>query len=193
MREIGKIVRLQIQTASLKVGERPRRYDPAPIQAVPELALAPEGVFAVDDAGRVTLDVHNAEHPASKNRMDNGVSLGFTSHYLTMRERFGDHLADGIAGENILIATDRAFAEAELTAGVVIVGEDGRRIALRDVIVAAPCVEFSRFALRFPDDARPDATVTDALKFLHNGTRGFYASYEGEPAVVRVGDRVCLG
>jgi hypothetical protein len=192
MEEIGTVVRLQLQTSSLKVGDRPRRYDPTPIRAVPELSLAPEGVSAVDGAGRMTLDVHNATHPASKNRIDNGVSLGFTSHYLKMRERFGDLLEDGIAGENILIASNRAFTESDLATGVVIVADDGRRIVLSDVIVAAPCVEFTRFAMRFPDDARPDPTVTTALQFLHNGMRGFYASFDGEMAEIKLGDRVFL-
>jgi hypothetical protein len=140
----------------------------------------------------MTLDVHNATHPDSKNRIDNGVSLGFTSHYLKMRERFGDHLEDGIAGENILIASNRVFTESDLATGVVIVADDGRRIVLSDVIVAAPCVEFTRFAMRFPDDARPDATVTESLQFLHNGMRGFYATTSGDSATIRLGDRVFL-
>jgi hypothetical protein len=63
---------------------------------------------------------------------------------------------------------------------------------LRPVIVAAPCVEFARYALKFPDGARPDATVTEALRFLDAGMRGFYATYGGEPAVVEVGTRVFL-
>ena len=71
-------------------------------------------------------------------------------------------------------------------------GTDGRRLELRPVIVAAPCVEFSRYALKFPDGARPDATVTEALRFLDAGMRGFYAAYVGEPAVVEVGARVFL-
>jgi hypothetical protein len=109
-----------------------------------------------------------------------------------MRQRFGQHLADGIAGENILIAADRQFQEEELAGGVVVEGTDGRRLELRPVIVAAPCVEFSRYALKFPDGTRPDATVTEALRFLDAGMRGFYATYEGEPAVVELGARVFL-
>ena len=96
-----------------------------------------------------------------------------------MRQRFGQHLTDGIAGENILIEADRQFQEDELAAGVVVEGTNGRRLALRPVIVASPCVEFSRYALKFPEGARPDATVTEALRFLDAGMRGFYATYEG--------------
>ena len=35
MSELGRVVRLQVQTGSLKLGERPNRvYDPAPLLAV---------------------------------------------------------------------------------------------------------------------------------------------------------------
>jgi hypothetical protein len=190
---IGTIVRLQVQESSLKVGDKPRRYDPAPIRAVPAISLDPAGVIGLAENGETILDVHNLDHPSSKNRDgENGISLGFTGHYLAMRQRFGQHLADGIAGENILIEADRQFPLEALTAGVVVEGTSARRIELRPIIVAAPCVEFSRYALRFPDGARPDATVTEALRFLDAGMRGFYATYTGEPAVVEIGARVFL-
>ena len=190
---IGTIVRLQVQESSLKVGDKPRRYDPAPIRAVPAISLDPAGVIGLAENGETILDVHNLDHPSSKNRGgENGISLGFTGHYLAMRQRFGQHLADGIAGENILIEADRQFPLEALTAGVVVEGTSARRIELRPIIVAAPCVEFSRYALRFPDGARPDATVTEALRFLDAGMRGFYATYTGEPAVVEIGAQVFL-
>jgi MOSC domain-containing protein len=193
VRLIGTIVRLQIQESSLKVGDKPRRYDPAPIQSVPAISLSAAGVVGLAENGETIVDVHHHDHPASKNRGgENGISLGFTGHYQEMRQRFGPHLADGIAGENILIEADRQFQEEELAAGVVVDGAAGRRLELRPVIVAAPCVEFSRYALKFPDGRRPDTTVTEALRFLDAGMRGFYATYEGEPAVIEVGARVFL-
>lgn len=191
MELIGTVTRLQIQESSLKVGDTPRRYDPAPLRAVPELVVTRAGASFVDETGTTIIDVHNVGHPASKNRATNGVSLGFTSHYAAMRERFGDHLSDGIAGENILIETARTFAESDLSGGVI-VENDGQHLPLTGVIIAAPCVEFTRFALRFPDDAKPDKTVTEGLQFLHNGVRGFYASIDGEPATIQLGDRVFL-
>jgi hypothetical protein len=193
VRIIGTVVRLQIQESSLKVGTKPRRYDPAPLWSVPAIRLGPAGVVGLAENGETIVDVHHREHPSSKNRGgENGISLGFTAHYREMRQRFGQHLRDGIAGENILIEADRQFQEEELAAGVVVEGTDGRRLELRPVIVAAPCVEFSRYALKFPDGARPDATVTEALRFLDAGMRGFYATYGGEPAVVELGARVFL-
>jgi hypothetical protein len=191
VRLIGTIGRLQIQESSLKVGNRPRRYDPAPIRSVPALSVSAAGVVGLVENGETIVDVHHHDHPASKNRGgENGISLGFTGHYQAMRQRFGQHLADGIAGENILIEADRQFQVDDLALGVVVEGTDGRRLELRPIIVAAPCVEFSRYALRFPEGARPDGTVTEALRFLDAGMRGFYATYGGEPAVVEVGARV---
>jgi hypothetical protein len=193
VRRIGTIVRLQVQESSLKVGNKPRRYDPAPIQSVPALNVSSAGVVGLTENGETILDVHHHDHPSSKNRGgENGISLVFTGHYQEMRQRFGRHLRDGIAGENILIGVDRQFPEEELAGGVVIEGTNGRRLELRQVIVAAPCVEFARYALKFPDGARPDLTVTEALRFLDAGMRGFYATYAGEPAVVEVGARVFL-
>ena len=193
MQPIGTVVRLQVQEASLKVGERPRRYDPAPLRALAAILVTPAGVLGLRDDGDPITDVHHAHHPRSKHRGgENGISLGFTTHYAAMRDRFGAHLGDGIAGENILIATPRRFEVAELAAGVVIGGESGARLALRPIVVAAPCVEFARYALRYPDEARPDATVTEALRFLDGGMRGFYAASSGEPRVIRVGDPVFL-
>jgi hypothetical protein len=190
---IGTVVRLQVQESSLKVGDKPRRYDPAPIRSVPAISLDPTGVIGLAENGETLLDVHNHDHPSSKNRGgENGISLGFTAHYLAMRQRFGQHLADGIAGENILIEADRQFPLEALANGLVVEGTGGRRLELRPIIVAAPCVEFSRYALKFPDGARPDATVTEALRFLDAGMRGFYATYTGESAVVEIGAQVFL-
>jgi hypothetical protein len=184
---------LQVQRASLKVDESPRRYDPTPLLPVPVVTVTAEGVVGMPDPETRIIDVHHAGHPASKNvGGKNGISLGFTSHYAAMRERFGPHLRDGIAGENVLIEVAQRFGAEELAGGVVIEGDDGRHLELGRVIVAAPCVEFTRFSLRFPDDRKPNATVTEALRFLDGGMRGFYAAYSGEPALLRIGDRVLL-
>ncbi|MGI8856571.1 MAG: hypothetical protein ACR2JW_12540 [Thermomicrobiales bacterium] len=194
MELIGRIVRLQVQESSLKVGDRlRRRYEPGPIRVVPALILDHNGVMGQAEDGGAIPDVHNATHLASKNRAgSNGISVGFTSHYAAMRARFGDHLADGIAGENILVATDRIFTEADFAAGIQIDAADGAMIRLEAVIFAEPCVEFSRSALRYPLDAPSDRAVTDALTFLREGTRGFYATYPGAPATIAVGAAVHL-
>lgn len=190
---LGKIIRLQAQKSSLKMGEAPRRwYDPAPIVDAPALRLTSDGVVAVPEQGEEIVDVHNVRHPASKHRGDNGVSIGFVSHYDAMRERFGEHLSDGLAGENILIEIDRMVKADEIARGLLVRTSAGDEVRLDEVIVAAPCVEFARFVLQYPRDARPDRTVTEAVQFLNNGMRGYYARYAGQGAEIRVGDTVSL-
>lgn len=190
---IGHIVRLQVQTAHLKRGDQPHRwYDPAPITDVASLRLDDGGVVGLGDNGAVHHDVHHRDHPISRYRGENGVSVGFTSHYGEMRHRFGEHLADGIAGENILIACD-ALHSTESLGPELVVETDGDIVRINDVMVAAPCVEFTRFCLQFPADRKPDRTVTEALQFLHNGMRGFYAAFDPHISTateLRVGDPV---
>src|SRR5690242_19922688 len=100
MRLIGSIARLQVQEVSLKVGRlRWRHYEPSGLRSVPELEVNDGGVLGWAADGRPIADVHHRDHPDSKNRGgENGISLGFTSHYRTMREHFAGHLTDGIAG-----------------------------------------------------------------------------------------------
>ena len=105
-----------------------------------------------------------------------------------MRERFGERLADGIAGENILIEQPAVLKTRDLTGGLVVETTAGP-IGIGGIKVAAPCVEFSRFAMDFPLDESPDRRVTETLVFLNSGMRGFYASVEAA-ATFRVGDRV---
>ncbi len=194
MPEIGTIKLLQVQIASLKVGQAPhRRYDPAPLRQVTAIEVDPDGAIGLAADGERLLDVHNRRHPATKQQAGiNGLSFGFTSHYDLMRDRFGEVASDGIAGENILIVSDRQWTEDELAAGLVIETGSGQRLPLVRVVVAAPCVEFTRWVMRFPDDARPDLTVTGNVQFLNDGLRGYYTAYDGPPATVSVGHHVFL-
>ena len=188
--ELGRICRLQVQTSSLKAGPpKGKYYDPAPLRQVDWLELTTDGAVATIDSERIS-DVHNATHPETKNRHGiNPLSIGFTSHYNRMRERFDQHLNNGIAGENILVETNDPFGFDRARGGFVIEGDDGRRIELDSVSIAHPCVEFSRFALN--DRAAAPLVVSGALGFLDNGLRGFYVSVaSSEPLRVEVGDRV---
>ena len=194
MQLIGSVVRLQVQLRSLKAGERPRRwYDPEPIVAVPRLGVDEGGVVGWDAEGNRLDDVHNVNCPGGRNRGNNHVSVGFTSHYGAMRRRFGNHLRDGIAGENILVATGTAgglsFVEGELT-GVLVVESATGRVRLTELSVAEPCAEFSRFALRAEGfDGEEAPAVRDALQFLRRGMRGYYAAH-ATPGMVELGDLV---
>jgi hypothetical protein len=135
-------------------------------------------------------DVHHGDHSASQFRGENGISVGFTAHYAAMRERFGDHLTDGIAGENILVETAEYVDERDIQAGLLIETVEGNRARLGDVCVATPCVPFSRFALKLGDDTKPDRALTGALQFLNEGMRGFYLTLQGEPVEIAVGAAV---
>ena len=188
MRLLGTIVRLQYQCDHLKYeGPHGRRFSPAKIVPVEELTFTPDGVMA-GTALEPRYDAHHTQHARSRNRGDNGVSIGFTGHYAAMRAHLGERLVTGIAGENILIERDGIIEEGDLAGGVIVETIDGP-IGIGAIRVAAPCVEFSRYAIDFPDEAKPDRTVTETVQFLHQGMRGFYATMEAT-ATIRVGDRV---
>ncbi len=176
---IGEIVLLQVQVRSLKRGERPRRwYDPEPITSVLSVQIDTGGVTGIDQSGEPTIgDVHHRDHPVSKFRGDNGVSFGFTSHYALMQARFGNHLRNGIAGENVIIQSEHVFQEDELARGIVVMSRQGP-VVLGPAASVKPCAEFSKWCLCYPNDRLPDGAVTDALKFLFSGTRGFLATIE---------------
>ncbi len=186
---IGTIIQLQVQQSSLKIeGESGRHYDPAPIQVVASLDLDPGGVVGRDERGTPVLDVHHRDHPMSKNRNVNGISIGFVTHYELMRQRVGEHLLNGLAGENILIETDQSYALADLPEHLVIETTCGEQIELVEVQVAEPCVEFTKFALQYDPASKPDATVAETVDFLRRGMRGYYATYLGAPASIQPGD-----
>jgi hypothetical protein len=185
---LGPVVRLQLQTSGLKVGERGRRwYDPTPIRSLASVSLVPDGLTGW--GGTATLvDAHHRDSPAGKNvNGTNAVSVLFTGHYTRMAQRFGPHLTHGIAGESVLIDTDRRIAEHDLANGLLLRGASGEDILLHDIVVAEPCVEFTRFALRRPPEERADPEFLDGFEFLRGGMRGFYARYDGPAVEIRLG------
>src|SRR5216117_698957 len=128
MRDVGAIVHLQIQRSSLKTGEKPnRRYDPAPLLAGERLAVSPDGVLGQSDGAWLEDGLH-------------GVSVGFTAHYDAMRERFGDRVTPGCAGENLLASAARRLTYEELAGGLLVMDRDGRELVRLEVLqVAHPC------------------------------------------------------
>jgi hypothetical protein len=191
---IGPIVRLQIQRSPLKVGEKPhRKYIPDPIASVETLLITRLGITARVDGGE-TFDVHHRAHPSTKNADGrNGISIGFTSHYAEMRRRFGPHLWDGCAAENILVASNRRFGLDDLAGGLILL--DAQRCAkarLEQVDVAHPCRPFCGFAHEHRT-VEPDV-LKESLAFLDDGMRGFYCSLgrDSGPVVVRCGDLVAV-
>jgi hypothetical protein len=194
MHEIGRIKLLQVQQSGLKVKQQPYGYyDPTPLLAVKSLLLHPHGVTGVTSDGRQIIDVHHVEHPASRNNKGiNAVSVGFTSHYEAMRGKFGDHAADGCAGENILVEAENILKLADLGQRLAIQTQrTGEFIYLTRLKVAAPCVEFSLFVASH-GMALPSDQLKETLQFLDGGTRGFYATIvdQGNEMIVQVGDKV---
>lgn len=191
MRAIGTVSRLQIQRGSLKTGDKPlRRYDPAPLLAVPRLNVTPDGALGGRESGEWIVDVHHRAHPLTKNEDGlHGISLGFTTHYDAMREHFGERIAVGCAGENIIATTDKHFTYDELSGGVAVLAPDGtERVRLRVVQVAHPCKPFTGWALG--KQVEP-AELKQHLQFLDNGMRGFYFVAEGT-GTVALGDSVVI-
>ena len=191
MRQLGRIVRLQVQRSSLKTGEKPtRRYDPAPLLSVDRLVIGPDGALGEGPDGSWLVDVHHRAHPLTKNEDGaHGVSLGFTSHYARMRERFGDRITLGCAGENIIVETEGWVALAELEGGVALLSRDGREVARLNVLqVAHPCRPFSGWALGGTVESD---VLKETLQFLDDGTRGYYCQGVGS-GIVSLGDSVAL-
>ncbi len=191
MRELGRIVRLQIQRSSLKTGDKPTRmYDPAPILDVGRLAVGPDGALGEAPEGAWLVDVHHRAHPHTKNEDGgHGVSLGFTSHYSLMRDRFGDRITPGCAGENILVETGGRVGFDDLARGIACIAGDGRELVRLEVLqVAHPCRPFSGWALGGMVESD---VLKETLQFLDDGMRGFYCLGVGA-GIVAVGDRVVV-
>src|SRR5207249_1868762 len=191
MRELGRIVRLQIQRSSLKSGEKPTRvYDPLPLLAVDRLALGPDGALGEGPDGSWLVDVHHRAHPRTKNADGaHGVSLGITAHYALMRGRFGEPTSPGCAGDNIIVATARRIAIEDLARAVVLLAPDGQELARLEVLqVAEPCRPFSCWALGGVVEAQ---VLKETLQFLEGGTRGYYCTGAGS-GIVALGDRVAV-
>lgn len=190
MIELGPIVRLQIQTQPLKAGEGDNRwYDNRWIETVPTLRLTPQGVMGLA-GGQEQLDVHHCDHPQSRNRQArgsaNGLSFNVTPHYAHMAQQFGSHMLSGSGGENILIETTAPVAAADFRRGLLLQTNRGL-VHLTQIVAAEPCVPFARFALHKPH--RPAVElVKNALLFLAEGVRGYYAAYDGASVEIRLGD-----
>ena len=185
MELLGTVARLQVQRSPLKPGPRGARvYDPGPLVEVPALDVGPRGVVGQTADGPV-LDVHHADHPDTRNvRLVNGLSLLPRAHYESLRARYGGHLADGSAGESMLVETPGPWTEAGLAGTLLLETADGGRLELAEAMAAPPCVEFSRFCLRLPVGAvGPD--VEQSLSDLDGGARGFYLQARGTARVER--------
>src|SRR5256885_949036 len=146
--------------------------------------------------GRLGPDRHGGArqshraHPETKNEDGvHGVSLGFTSHYALMRERFGECITLGCAGENIIVETTGRIAVEDLDVSVALLAPDGRELVRLDVLqVAHPCRPFTGWALGGTVEAD---VLKEQLQFLDGGTRGYYCRGVGS-GIVALGNLVVL-
>lgn len=196
------VIRLQVQLNPIKPGRAPWRvYHPEVLRRVPELAVTGDGAVGVDADGAEHVDVHNRTHPASRDRKGRaGISIMTTGDYLALRQRYGDHLVDGIAGESILLDYRPGLARRAMPATMTLLaggawdGSDPKDpraqdagLLLTGVHIAEPCVEFTRFCLRLPASDRVGDDVRAGLDELSGGARG-YKMVAAAPARIRVGD-----
>jgi len=122
-----RIVRLQVQRGPVKVGTAPmRRYRPASIVPVDRVVAGPRGVHGLTADGEEILDVHHQDHPQSRDPKGRaGILFIGTGDYLALRERYGDHVVDGIAGETMLLDAPNGLARLSLPEVVTVSTAEG--------------------------------------------------------------------
>ncbi|MCP3977491.1 MAG: hypothetical protein GY720_23645 [bacterium] len=195
--QLGEVAVVQVQPEGLII-DRPDTptgsfYDSSRRVEVDRLVITSKGIEATLADGTHVLDVHHLSHPRKAYDDDDLVCIGFTSHYESMRSKFGAHMVDGIAGENIVIDTPREIWPEDIHGFVEIENQDTSDLArLSFVSFAAPCVEFSQFCAQNQHVEMPKDELRETLRFLGRGRRGFLLVLdEGQDAVtVRPGDRV---
>ena len=187
-RDLGTIVRLQIQRDPLKV--KGVSYDPAGIVAVEEASLDSAGMLGRHNEAWV-VDAHHANHPRVRGRGSRALSIGFAGHYDAMAERFGVAPL-GCAGENVIVDTVGRVTATDLEGEIIVHTADGE-VTLVSAGVAAPCAEFTSW-INGLDTVVPKLEQTDDVAFLDGGTRGFILDVArlDKPVTIRVGDRVSV-
>jgi hypothetical protein len=194
LRDLGKVKMVQLQPSGLIIQSgNGELYDPARRLEVDHLLITSRGVETTTVAGRRLLDIHHMDHPDKAYGSRDLVSIGFTSHYNAMRERFGEHMTDGVAGENIVVEYDHEVWMDDMGQQVAIESAQTGDRAMFDVVeFAAPCTEFSSFAARPAGGALPADQLKRTLQFLNDGRRGFLIvlSQGQQDARVEPGDKV---
>ncbi len=168
-------------------------YDPSRRVVVDSLQISPLGIEAITPDGEHVLDIHHIDHPDKKYDNDDLVCIGFSSHYAAMRARFGEHMVDGVAGENIIIQAEKEIWPEELGQRIGFESSETGDITFLDVVkYAAPCEEFSHFVAQSQHQRLPAAELKATLQFLGNGRCGYLLvlSDGHEPVNVQPGDRV---
>jgi hypothetical protein len=190
MEILGTVQAIQIQPMPLKTGEGAQRtYSPTQILPVAQLWVTPAGIMGITADGTEIMDVHHVQHPQTRFTAHNSLSFGFAHHYPALRARFGEHLTDGAAGENIRLTAAPQLDETRLSGARLAFrsAANGSLIEFTEVRVAVPCEPFSRFCNGGRSTA---AEMKSALQFLDGGRRGYYATVASAAAAgfVTIGD-----
>ncbi|HSG15377.1 MAG TPA: MOSC domain-containing protein [Anaerolineae bacterium] len=195
-RDLGHVKLVQVQPAGLIVETSSGYfYDVTRRVEVDRLLITSLGIEATTPEGEHVLDIHHISHPDKAYDDDDLVCIGFTSHYKAMRARFGQHMVDGAAGENIIIEYEQEVWPSDLGQRIAIENQDTGHKTLLDLVShTSPCREFSLFATQSQHAKLPPDKLKETLQFLENGRRGFLLVLNNgqETAVVRPGDRVSV-
>ena len=193
-KELGTIKLVQLQPKGLIIeNDKGYFYDVDRRLVVDQLIVNSNGIEAAKADGEKVLDIHHLDHPGKKYAEDDLICIGFTSHYDKMRERFGEHMVNGAAGENIIIDYPEEIWLDDLGNQIAIENQETGQLLILDLArVARPCDEFSHFAAQRQDERMAADELKDVLQFLNKGRRGFLLILkEGQnEGVVRVGDKV---
>ena len=196
LRELGRVKLTQVQPVGLIIETSSgSTYDASRRVEVDRLFITSQGIEATTPDGERVLDIHHMAHPQTRYLGDDDISIGFTSHYGAMRSRFGEHLVDGIAGENIIVECEDEIWLEDLGQQIAIVNPETRRETLLDVkSFSSPCEEFCHFAAQFQHERLPSDKLKATLQFMGNGRRGFlFVLSDGQgSAEVLQGDSVVV-
>ena len=192
--ELGQVKLTQLQPSGMIIDTPDGEFfDVSRRVVVEKLTITHLGIEATTPDGDQLLDIHHINHPDKAYDIDALVCIGFTSHYQEMRARFGEHMVDGSAGENIIIEYEQEIWPQDLGKGIAIENSETGQLALLDLVrFAAPCHEFSHFAAQSQSEKLPPAQLKSILQFLGNGRRGYLLVLrkDQDAVTVRPGDRV---
>ena len=101
---LGTVKLVQVQPDGMRISTPEGKiFDPTRRIEVEKIEITAEGISAETPGGGQILDIHHTAHPKTHFRAGNSVSIGFTAHYHAMRSRYGAHIVEGSAGENVII------------------------------------------------------------------------------------------
>lgn len=198
VKQLGHVNLVQLQPNGLVVdtpGKTPTGhfYDATRLIQVDRLVITPMGIEATIPGGEHVLDIHHINHPDKAYDDDDLICIGFTSHNDAMRTHFGEHMVNGIAGENIIIEYSEEVWPDDLRQKLGVENQDTGEMAILEMVnFASPCVEFSQFCIHSQYKKIPPNKLKDILNFLGNGRRGFLLVLNKTHDVVTVkpGDKV---